>query len=205
MRKFREYLKEMAIAGYGDWEPSKEMIGTITEFILNKKWNKIEDVNIKGTGYTVYRLKDTYILGRMLTSTEGEKEYEIDFEIELKEHKSIANSFGIKQRLMNVDGVRVQESKQGRGISTFMYTFLVKKEKLNILGDEIQYFGARKLWSKLSKLIDIRVDIVDISKDEYLEKDVILYHGTNDWDFDLRVWDYTPAKKDIRLILKDIL
>jgi hypothetical protein len=85
-----------------------------------------------------------------------------------------------------------------------MYTYLVKNEKMIILGDEIQYFGARRLWAKLSKKLDLTVDIVDVSKGIYLERDVLIHHGLEDWEFDSRVWDYTTSKKHIRLILKEI-
>ena len=86
-----------------------------------------------------------------------------------------------------------------------MYKFLVKKEGYIILGDEIQYFGARKLWAKLSKSLDVKVDIIDVDTNKYLEKDVILKHGSEDWEFDNRVWSYNVDKKHIRLLLKDIL
>ena len=105
---------------------------------------------------------------------------------------------------MNVEGVRVPNSLQGRGIALIVYRFFVKKLKFNILGDETQYFGARKLWAKLSKMVDVTVDIIDIRDGSFLEKDVVLHHGTEDWDFDHRVWSYNVDKKHIRLILKDV-
>ena len=139
-----------------------------------------------------------------MTSSEGDEKFEIDFEIKLTEHKSIAHSFQLKKKLMNVDGVMVAKTRQARGIATAMYKFLVKEEGYIILGDEMQYFGARKLWARLSKNLDVVVDIIDIDTDKYLEKDVTLKHGSEDWDFDNRVWSYDIDKKHIRLFLKDI-
>jgi len=204
MYTFKDYLKEMSIAGYGDWTPSKEMIGTITEFIINKKWTFVDDIDLKGTEYKIYKQGIEYILGNFITSTEGKVEFEVDFRIKLTEHKSIQYSFKFNKSLVNVDGVKVKETSQGYGIATFMYKYLVHKENFIILGDEIQYFGARKLWARLSKSLDVVVDIVDIDKSIFIEKNVTLTHGNYDHEFDERVYDYDDSKKDIRLILKDI-
>ena len=200
-----EILKEMSIAGYGDWNPSKEMVGLLSKFVLNKSWDYKDSITTNIGSYEVYENDGAYILGNMITSTEGDEQFEVDFRIDMKEHKSIANAFKLTKKLMNVDGVKVKPNKQGFGIATAMYKFLVKKEGYIILGDEIQYFGARKLWAKLSKSLDVKVDIIDVDTDKYLEKDVTLKHGTEDWDFDNRVWSYDVDKKHIRLLLKDIL
>lgn len=197
-------LKEMAIAGYGDWKPSKEMIGSITKFILDKNWEYKGTETLKGTVYRIYKQKNVYIAGYFMENSEGKLELEVDFEIKLSQHNSIARVFKINKPLMNVDGVRVQETAQGYGIATMMYKYLVKKEDVIILGDEVQYFGARRLWSKLSQQVDVRVDIIDLESEKVLEKDVILKHGTEDWEFDNRVWSYNYDKKHIRLILKEI-
>lgn len=208
MGEFRDYLNmvsEMSIAGYGDWEPSKEMIGTMSAFIIKKQWKRLSEVKTKlGDKYIVYRLKDSYIVGEFkITSTQDEI-FEVYLRIDLREHKSIAIDLNIHRRLMNVDGVKVNEDMYGLGLATAVYTFLVKEENIVILSDETMYFGARRLWSRLSKRIDTVVDIVDVSKGIYLEKDVIIHHGLEDWEYDERVWDYTTSKKDIRLILKEI-
>lgn len=206
--KFRDFLeeesvlKEMAVAGFGDWKPSKEMIGTVSKFILDKKWTFVCTEVLKGTVYRIYKQGDVYIAGYL--TDKGDIYLEVDFEIKLSEHKSIAHDFKISRRLMNVDGVRVQETSQGYGIATMMYKILVIKENLIILGDEIQYFGARRLWSKLSQQVDVRVDIIDLETKSIIEKDVLLKHGSEDWEFDKRVWSYNYDKKNIRLILKEI-
>lgn len=207
MGEFRDYLNmlsELSIAGYGDWEPSAEMLVTMSVFVLHKKWAFVNKIKIKTLEYSIYKLKDEYIMGNIITSSTGEQQFEIDLKIKLMEHKSTANDLNIHKRLMNVDGVKVNESVQGLCLATAMYTYLVKNEKMVILGDEIQYFGARRLWSKLSMKLDLTVDIVDVSKGIYLERDVLIHHGLEDWEFDDRIWDYTTSKKNIRLILKEI-
>ncbi len=79
-----------------------------------------------------------------------------------------------------------------------MYKFLIKTQGYNIIGDVEQFFGARKLWKSLSNDTDVVVDIIDINAKDYIERNVTLHHGTDDWD-------YEDSLKHIRLILKDVL
>jgi len=98
----------------------------------------------------------------------------------------------------------VPEEFRGNNITTSMYNYFIKKQKYNILGDLKQFFGARKLWSKLSKQTDLTVDILNLDTEEYIEKNAVIKHGDLDHEFDTRVWSYGVDKNHIRMILKDI-
>jgi hypothetical protein len=74
--------------------------------------------------------------------------------------------------------------------------------KFLILGSDMQRFGARRLWSKLSKCEDLNVSILDFNTREIIGSNVRIYHGDLDEEFDERVWSYGVDKKHIRLILK---
>lgn len=207
VKSFEEIISEMSVAGYGDWSPSKEMIGTKSAIIVKNKWKYIQKFTTRSNReLTIYKSpkKYMYIAGEFKKTSNNESLFEIDFQINLSERKSIQHSFKYKKSIMNVDGVQVKENFQGDAISYNVYKILAKHEGFNILGDETQYFGARRLWSRLSKSIDIIMDIIDIDKDIIVEKDVKVYHGDLDYEFDKRVWNYDDSKKDIRLILKDI-
>ena len=121
-----EVLKEMAIEGYGDWNPSIEMIGSMSTFILEKQLMYITELIVGGTVYRIYKQKNVYIAGYFVETSEDETKFQVDFEIKLSEDKSTANDFKITKPLMNVDGVRVQETARGYGIATSIYKFLVK-------------------------------------------------------------------------------
>lgn len=77
--------------------------------------------------------------------------------------------------------------------------------KFNIIGDSEQYFGARRLWAKLSKEVDVIVDIYDLKSDSIIEENVILHHGYYNSDFDKRLWSFSKDKHFVGSILKDIL
>ena len=204
IRKQEEVLQEMAIAGKGDWKPNEDMVEYKSANVVKLKWKLIDKFTSKnGIELELRTLHDEYIAGRFILNGVDE-EFEILLHMNMSDDKETASEFKISKRLMNVDGVKVKETSQGSGIALMTYKSIIKKQNIIIIGDEVQFFGARRLWSKLSREVDVRVDIIDLYSEKVLEKDVILKHGTDDWDFDKRVWSYDYDKKYIRLILKEI-
>ena len=102
-----------------------------------------------------------------------------------------------------VDTIYVSPDMRKDGIASELYTYFVKELNYKILGSDMQRFGARRLWSRLSKMEDLIVDIIDVKNNKVLVADTEIYHGLEDKDFDSRVWSYEAGKKDIRLILKN--
>lgn len=200
-----EDLSEHAIAAWGDWNPKRDRVASKSIRSLKCDFEKIDEITILSKTFSLYKFKkkSTFILGDFST-VDGEKRFEVIFHIELQEHPSIGSRFKLKN-VMNVNGVYVHEDTRGYKIASTMYQYFVKKLKYTILGDEIQYFGARILWVRLSKLDSVKVDIIDIETDKVLEKDVILHHGEADYEFDERILDYSDIRKHIRLVLTDVL
>jgi hypothetical protein len=87
--------------------------------------------------------------------------FKIVFMIQLSKEKSLGNILG-NQRLYNVDGVSTinEDAVRRSGIAFFVYHYFVKELKWNFLGDRDQYYGARRLWAKLSLEVDTMVDII---------------------------------------------
>ena len=103
-----------------------------------------------------------------------------------------------------VDTIYVSEDFRRDGLATKLYTYFVTKQNFIILGSDMQRFGARKLWSKLSKCEYLNVSIIDFETGEIIDSNVRIYHGLEDGDFDSRVWSSDNEKRHIRLILKCI-
>lgn len=101
-----------------------------------------------------------------------------------------------------VDTIYVSEDMRGNGIASKLYTYFVKEHNYDIISSDTQRFGARRLWSKLSKCEDLNVAIFDFNSSEIIDSSVQIYHGSKDEEFDTRVWSYDFDKKNIRLILK---
>lgn len=203
--KFREWLmeelNEMSVALVGDWF-IKDDLGSKSTLMLEKEWDYIEDLY----GMKLYKSKSSnaWILGSIKdVPGEDKPRFGITFSIDFLDASNIGSKFNIKN-LYVVDEVGVSKDKRGDGLATKMYTYFIKKQKYNILGSDYQFFGARKLWAKLSRMTDLTVDILDINKNVILEKNTVIHHGDLDEEFDKRVWSYDMSKKHIRLILKDI-
>jgi hypothetical protein len=144
--------------------------------------------------YSLYNLQDThdYILG--YATSKGFRKVAKLYLNKIEEHCTSYNE---------VDTIYVSKALRGENIATLLYTYLVKTLNYTILSANMQRFGARRLWAKLSRETDLTVDIIDFDNNRIIEEDVEIYHGEKDEEFDNRVWSYSADKKHIRLILRD--
>lgn len=204
--KYNEWLKEQAIAVQGDWNFDDAHIGELSYFMYTKYWDIKGTMTVEGTEFDIikHRSANTWRVGKILENDAGEKIFESVMFLEMENSKNIGHKIRISP-LYRAKMVGVHSSIRGAGIAKKLYKFLIKNQGYNIIGDTEQFFGARKLWASLSKDSDTVVDIVDTKLGDYIEQNVTLHHGTDDWDFDKRVWDYSDRLKDIRLVLKDII
>jgi hypothetical protein len=211
---FIKHLKEIteqAQAKKGDWKGGIDFIRNFSAFTIYTDYIFENTIKIQGLGtLELYKHKtnNSYVAGIFVESSEQTKEgkkietrfkgvFSISFEdIKLKDFTNCVVVKGVS--------VTDDETYQKSGISTTMYKFFVKNKKLTIVGDAEQYFGARKLWAKLSNSIDVKVDIYDIQKQELICSNVILHHGNYNDDFDKRLWSYSKSKLNLRSILTDI-
>lgn len=207
MRKIMTLVNE-AIAKPGDWEGG-EFIGPMSELVYHLKWTKVGSiVTNNGDVYEIakHNVEPSFIAGCM-AEQDGREIFGMVFQIDLtpieKTRFSQKSEFLKYENLHIVNGVKVRETDQGKGIAKLIYKWLVDEDIL-LLGDRIQYFGARRLWAALSRDTDIVVDIIDFDSAYVIDRDVILHHGRYDADFDERVWSYGEDKQHIRLILRKI-
>jgi hypothetical protein len=216
MNTFSEYHKELteqAQAKKGDRKGSTYYLENISEFGIINDFEIINDtfktpkINGKDTFILIKsKLTHMFKVGDWVSNTNDtkdgstSKQFQVLFSIQFKEEKlkDYKNAF-------SVPGVAVDLALASKkGLASFMYKFFVKEMGYTVVGDSEQYFGARKLWSKLSNSIDVKVDIYDIQKQELIFSDVILHHGHYNSDFDERLWSYSKSKLNLRSILTDI-
>jgi GNAT superfamily N-acetyltransferase len=109
------------------------------------------------------------------------------------------------KRLVNVNGIYIMPEFRGLGIASRLYKWLVNEQNFTVMGDSKQYFGARKLWAKLSKDSSLTVDLINIKTEKIIMKNVQLHHG-DEFDVDTRLWSTFPdiTLKDVRPILRKI-
>lgn len=196
-------LQEMVIAGEGDWKPSSDMIqgGLLSPTVLKLYYKKLGTISTQGKTYQVYKIEqsDYYIAGNLIIDQQSDDtKFEIDFTCKLKTDQEIPID---SKRMYEVF---VNDNKRGLGISTSMYKFFIHKLNLTIVGDAIQFFGARKLWSRLSNDPTLEVDVYNLNTNEYIDHDIKLSHGDNNDDFDNSIYSDDLELEHIRLILSKL-
>jgi hypothetical protein len=203
---FKKYINEMSITKKGDWTTSNDFIGEMRRDGLVKYNLLYEQDNIK-----FYQLRNslTFIVGFDTTEIidtksgqETKENFKVIFKIQFTRVKKF-EKIGYN-RMIKVNGVVTDSEYQRMGIAKQIYKTIVNELNYTIVGDEEQYFGTRKLWTRLSNEVDINVDIININSKEIIYSDVVLHHGKYDEDFDERVWSYGNEKKNIRPILTKI-
>jgi len=200
---------EHAVAKSGNWHGADLLITSISQFIFQTNWKVIGNVEIDGNDYTIARFDDSsihFVIGRMIDLEDGgqtKPRFAVVFRIELNDQSKIGSALGISN-LFGVFSVAVKPELRGQRIAKQMYKWLITTQSMVILGDRTQYFGARRLWTALSRDTDVLVDIVDVRDMKILAQNVTLHHGQYDHEFDQRVWSYGQEIAHIRLVLKNL-
>lgn len=214
-------IQEMSVAMLGDWDmldPDYEVIHRGIHYI-NRYFSKIlKEIKIGSQVYELREHKDSkgYIMGffeevqekfDLKPSEKFRTSVLIELEGANKIEKALNKINPQYNRIVNVNGIFIEEKLRNAGLGTKLYRFLVNEVGFVIMGDKHQHFGARKLWSKLSNQNDLLVDIVDIKNLKVIEKSVRLKHGNKDKDIDSRLWSLYPdtSKEHIRPILRKLI
>jgi predicted GNAT family acetyltransferase len=207
MKTFKEYLLEMSRAGKGDWKPDVDSIIDLSIRVLEKSYTFITELQIKNKSFDLYKLnssskiKEYYILGTFVKVEENNEpvvRFDIVLECELKNYSELKDT-------KIIESIFVNESERGKGIATTLYSYFVKDLNYIIIGDKVQYYGARLLWKKLSEDQTVIVDLFNVKSNTIIETDIKLKHGLNDKEFDKRLWSYGEDKNHIRPLLRKIL
>jgi len=206
----KKHMIEMTYALKGDWFEGVEKLDKMTS-MMKLKWNLIEELpfEINNRKLELRQLKNSleFRIGYWETfeiETKlgiEEKDYFVEvLMLSLKRMKSLESKLGYN-KLVFVKGVAVLDNFNMKGLATYMYKKLTELG-YSILGSSEQFFGTRKLYSRLSKDSDLQIDLVDILHKRILEKNIILHQGDKDFDksFDKRLWQYEEENIDISFI-----
>jgi hypothetical protein len=109
------------------------------------------------------------------------------------------------ENVYTIDKVEVANDARGKGLSTKLYRFLVLGLHIVLMSGDIQFFGARRLWSNLSRQPDMAVDVVNTRTQEIIERNATLEHGPNNDDFSAPYWGVNRGDTNfhhIRFVLR---
>jgi hypothetical protein len=195
---FKDFLLEFPGAPKGDMDTP--FINSITKTFLDKSYKKISDVKILNETYQLYKSTSKFkslILTKEFDENSVYIVWKLFYEVPSQKLKESLHNY---KNIMIIDSVSTNPEFRRKGIAENIYIFLVSKMKLTLFTGNIQFFSARRMWAKLSNNPELQVDVYDLKTNEIIYTDVKLEHGSQDDEFDNRVWG--SGKIDTRLILR---
>jgi len=205
-----QVINEMPEVGNGNWETYTDELEEIGDVWTKQHWKFITNIKTKKGIFELRKSSssETFILGSFGKVYDADSLEDIDkFEVvaNLKLYKDIGEGkrYGVK-KLVQVNSVVIEEDHRDKKIGLKLYKYLVNNLGYSLMSDELQYFGARRLYSRLSKNIDINVKVIDLNKEEVLENDIRLNHGKSNHEFDPKYYSNDNSKSHIRFIITKI-
>jgi hypothetical protein len=199
MKSFREYLNEIKVSR-GKIETTKyikdlEVEHHLDDMILPSDKSPLMSFTVGGQLYNMYDSFNRHVEPGFLIATETEDEVELIIGYVVVEQGLKCPKGALQIRL-----IRLMDDYQSKGIATELYKTLAKSRK--IVSDSQQYFGARKLWARLSSIPNFVVDVIDTNTCKVIESDVTIHHGDTEDDFDPRWYSDGNDKDNIVFLLK---
>lgn len=188
---FNSQINETPEAGFGDM--NDDMVTHITQQPVLNLRNYIDRGSFEVLNHTVhlYQIPNSY--KHVFGIIEKEKFHELGNII----LTPIANIMRYNN-VYTIDEIEVANDVRGNGLSTKLYSFLVLNLHMVLMCGNIQFFGARKLWSRLSKHPDIAIDVIDMCTQKIIEKNIVLNHGPDNDDFDTKYWGVYRGDTDYK-------
>jgi len=92
------------------------------------------------------------------------------------------------------------EDFRNQGYASSLYMWFLSKG-FTIISDMVQFNGARKLYSGLSKDPDLVADVIDVEEHKLIKHDVSIEQPYEDWDIDTSVYSLNFDKAHIRIAI----
>ena len=192
----------------GSWDDSEEVQSfekntVLNVFLKNKKLiYKLYYKKLNKTILWYYKNEKIYI-GFIYTDKEDVERFNQIGYVQLKRNKVIEKLKKEYAPLYEVSEIFIDEEYRGYGIGEMTYLLILTELKFNVMSDEIQYSGPKKIYSRLSNSEYICADIINIKTKEIIKENHCIYFNPKDeLDFDELAWDMKDYNKmDTRIIL----
>lgn len=203
-------------AGRGDYHGGEFSVGSVSKSYLKKAYTLLsDDVRAADKKISIYYRdlpKEIIVTAGYESMKHGQKlsageERFVEVSC-LKMDKTDLTFDHYTKQMLQVTGVYTSDDYRGYGIGSRLYTDVCDLGYL-IVCDSLQYYGARKIWSRLSKSHDYAVDVVDSYEGKLIAEDVALHQGDDDEDFSEEFWSYygilnlrNPERIPIKFLLR---
>lgn len=203
MKKFKELL-ESPVAVIGDWDGFKDKKSTHiawTAFYKNI-YKIIGETTYKGKTVKIAQKDNMFFMGdfgKEYIGLPNERKVFVSLiQAEIIKRKDIKDNFEYKNPIQ-IQKIEVTNEKL-QGVALAFYKYFLS-EGYTIISGMVQFDGARKIYSRLSKDYRIKADVIDDSEYITLKKNTDIFHGKDDWDFDENIWSYDFKKSNIKIAL----
>lgn len=188
--KFKEYIGESPQAIINDWSGFRKKLNHLTKKELENWEMKSEIGSLK-----VYKNKNKYILGQMITDI-----FVVYTTLKVLERNDLKPFF---KKPIQMSEVETDLKHRGNGYGRLMYKFILDSG-YDLISDNTQYNGARKIYDSLERDINIKADLFDDHKKEFIKRDIRVDSGEENWDFDTDIWSYDTEKSHILICLSKV-
>ena len=200
--ELREFLNESPVAVLGDWGGFSVKTERISKIVMDKFWliqDTIQDV--KKHKISIYKCKNTddYVMGTWGVEDDSRKRevFIVITQLKILKRNDLKNMY---TNPIQMSKVETEVSFRGKGYTKLLYSWFIFNN-YTLISDMIQFDGARKLYDSLSRERNIIADVIDDQERKVLKHNVRIDSGSEDWDFDNEIWDYSFDKAHIRIAL----
>lgn len=190
---YDKFLTEMAWAPDGDYDFGN--LSYIKNRVLSKEGAKIfAEIEHRGSTYYFEKMGSYVLAMREIEEPYPTKSNPNETKIRLKVIGAIKLKGTTSYRRLGynntfvVVGVEVDIDERRNGIAKLLYKVIVSELNYTLVGDEVQYENARKLWVSLSIHPGFIVDIVDLGTKS------VVYRNIKLEDNDSKIWAHTDFK-----------
>ena len=190
-----------------DWIFPERLLAVMSRLAVDQYWEDVASFNIQGYDYLLLecRYQSSWRLGFFDTDPMKGEVFKSFFFIRA-EPIPWSRQLGYPA-MLQVSKVGSDIDMRMSGVAKLVYCWIVHNKKVALLSDHFQYKGARRLWARLSRLDDVRIDLVDVSpKRKVVKAEGIRFtHDPNNEDFDPKLWSKAldVKKENLLFVLRE--
>lgn len=204
---YDKFLTESPVAVIDDWDGSHSVVNStmIKKFAFTTGlWELIDEVfDENERKLMIYKSTSSnkYIIGVWGHQEDPTEPQEVFIVIT----QVVALPFVALSKLKYTNAIQMTSlmtSKpfRGMGYAKLFYKWFLSKGH-TIVSDMVQFNGARRLYSSLSKDANTQADIVDVNELKVLKTDVHVEQPLEEWDIDLELYSLDYEKVPIRILI----
>ena len=200
-KSFKDFLGESPQVIIDNWSGFTTKLLSIGKGGIKENWDLVDSFEHKGKPVELFKSKTThkYILGAW--GHEGSKEvFVVITTLKILPRNDLKPFF---KNPIQMSEVETAVDFRNMGFSKVLYNWFIYND-YNVISDQTQYNYIRKTYDRLSQSDNIKADLFDDHKKEFIKRDIRVDSGEENWDFDTDIWSYDTEKSHILICLSKV-